>query len=86
MVTRWSHAHGELYLRRKRDDGVVADVEELTVVWWLKGIGQRCSVEAVWLTAAMGSRYRNFSSFAGSMAGSSVGFEVRQRRPHLLVR
>ena len=35
MVTRWSHAHGELYLRQKCDDGVVADVEELTVVLWL---------------------------------------------------
>jgi len=35
MATRWSHAHSELYLRRKRDDGVVVDVEELTVVLWL---------------------------------------------------
>ena len=35
MATRWSRAHGELYLRQKHDDGVVADVEELTVVLWL---------------------------------------------------
>ena len=34
-----------LYLRRKWDDGGVADVEELTVVLWFKGIGQWCSVE-----------------------------------------
>ena len=35
MAAQWSRAHGELYLRRKHDDGVVADVEELTVVLWL---------------------------------------------------
>ena len=35
MVTRWSRAHGELYLRRKWNDDGVKDVEELTVVLWL---------------------------------------------------
>ena len=54
MVTRWSRAHDELYLRQKRDDGVVADVEELTVVLWLGGIGQRRSVEWVWLGGCHG--------------------------------
>ena len=49
MATRWSRAHSELYLSRKHDDGVVADVEELTVVLWLKRIRQRRSVEWVWL-------------------------------------
>ena len=44
MATRWSRAHGELYLRRKWDDGGVADVEELTVVLWFRGIGQWRSV------------------------------------------
>ena len=45
VVTRWSRAHGELYLRQKWDDGGVEDVEELTVVLWFRGIGPRCSVE-----------------------------------------
>ena len=44
MATRWSRAHGELYLRRKWDDGGVVDVEELTVVLWFRGIGQWRSV------------------------------------------
>ena len=44
MVTQWSRAHGELYLRRKWNDGGVTDVEELPVVLWLKGIGQWRSV------------------------------------------
>ena len=44
MATQWSRAHGELYLRRKWDDGGVADVEELTAVLWFRGIGQWCSV------------------------------------------
>ena len=35
MVTRWSRAHGEVYLRRKWNDGGVADVEKLTVGLWL---------------------------------------------------
>ena len=34
MATRWSRAHGELYLRQKWDDGGVEDVEELMVVLW----------------------------------------------------
>ena len=45
MATRWSRAHGELYLRRKWNDGGVKDVEELTLVLWFRGIGPRCSVE-----------------------------------------
>ena len=45
MATRWSRAHGELYLRQKWDDGGVEDVEELTVVLWFRGIGPRRSVE-----------------------------------------
>jgi len=53
MATRWSHAHGELYLRRKWDDGGVEDVEELTVVLWLRGIGQWCSVRVIWLGGVM---------------------------------
>ena len=52
MATRWSRAHGELYLRRKRDDGVVADVEELIVVLWFRGIKPRCSVEGDFGSAA----------------------------------
>jgi len=44
MATRWSRAHGELYLRRKWNDGGVTDVEELPVVLWLRGIGQWRSV------------------------------------------
>ena len=66
MATRWSRLHGELYLRRKRDDGGVEDVEELTVVLWLGGIGQRRSVEGVWLAAAMASRSpRSWKRMAG---------------------
>jgi len=44
MATRWSHAHRELYLRQKWNDGGVTDVEELPVVLWLRGIGQWCLV------------------------------------------
>ena len=44
MVTQWSRLRGELYLRRKWDDGGVEDVEELTVVLWFRGIGQWRSV------------------------------------------
>ena len=54
MATRWSRAHGELYLRRKWNDGGVKDVEKLTVVLWLGGIGQKCSVEWVWLGGCHG--------------------------------
>ena len=55
MVTRWSRAHGELYLRQKWDDGGVEDVEELTVVLWFRGIGPRCSVEVdFWLGGCHG--------------------------------
>ena len=52
MATRWSRAHGELYLRRKWNDGGVVDVEELTVVLWLRGIGPRRSVEGDFGSAA----------------------------------
>ena len=44
MATRWSRAHGELYLRRKRDDGGVEDMEDLTVVLWFRGIEQWRSI------------------------------------------
>ena len=44
MVTQWSRPRGELYLRQKRDDGGVEDVEKLTVVLWFRGIGQWRSV------------------------------------------
>ena len=44
MATRWSHAHGESYLRRKWSGGGVEDVERLTMVLWFRGIGQWRSV------------------------------------------
>ena len=44
MATRWSRAHGESYLRRKWSGGGVEDVERLTMVLWLRGIGQWRSV------------------------------------------
>ena len=40
MVTRWSRAHGESYLRRKWSGGGVGDVERLTKELWFRGIGQ----------------------------------------------
>ena len=43
MATRWSHAHGESYLRRKGSGGGVGDVERLTKELWFRGIGQWCS-------------------------------------------
>jgi len=52
MATQWSHAHGELYLRRKWDDGGVEDMEELIVVLWFRGIRPRCSVEGDFGSAA----------------------------------
>ena len=55
MATQWSRAHGELYLRRKWNDGGVADVEELTVVLWLRGIRPRRLVEGgFWLGGCHG--------------------------------
>ena len=44
MATRWSHAHGESYLRQKWSGGGVEDVERLTVVLWFRGIRQWRSV------------------------------------------
>ena len=43
MVTQWSRAHGESYLRRKWSGGGVGDVERLTKELWFRGIGQWCS-------------------------------------------
>ena len=40
MATRWSRLRGDLYLARKRGDGVVADGEKLTAGLWLGRIGQ----------------------------------------------
>ena len=54
MATRWSRLHGVLYMRRQRDDGVVADVEELTVVLWFRGIRQWRSVWVIWLGGGHG--------------------------------
>ena len=35
MATRWSRAHGEVYLRRKWNGGGVADVEKFMAGLWL---------------------------------------------------
>ena len=43
MATRWSHAHGESYLRRKWSGSGVGDVERLTKELRFRGIGQWCS-------------------------------------------
>ena len=75
MATRWSRAHGELYLRRKRDDGVVADVEELTMVLWLGGIGQRRSVEVDFGSAAA-TASRSPLSRRKTMAASELARHV----------
>ena len=66
MATRWSRLHGEFYLRRGQGFGEVEDVEELMVVLWLRGIGQRRSVEGVWLMVAIASRSpRSWKRMAG---------------------
>jgi hypothetical protein len=49
MATRWSHLHGEPYLRRERGFDEVEDVEGLEMVWWLSGIGRWRSGLGDWL-------------------------------------
>ena len=69
---------------------MVADVEELTVVLWLGGIGQRRSVEWVWLGGCHGipvtalawkrTTEREVARGRGSERGVGLAFTWEHRR------
>ena len=88
MVTQWSRAHGESYLRRKWSGGGVGDVERLTKELWFRGIGQWRSGLGGSCSAVLGvpaerrraEGRRNENGAASALGQARGGFKARLRR------